>query len=203
MNVDVVTKKLLELGELSLRFGRVDRVTFHEDGVTKESDTDHTVMLGLLACSFAASHMQDLDLGRVAQFALIHDLVEVYAGDTNTLGISEKGGESKEEKERKALLRLEQEYGDDFPWLVTTIKEYDSLATKEARDIKAFDKILPTIPQALNHGKQFTLLGKTKEELRNIHRAQLEAMSLGYASDMKEVLEVLALCMKSSEDTIV
>ena len=73
---------VIALGRLALRFGRVDRITYHDDGVTAESDTDHTVMLGLIACAFAAAHLPDLDVGLIAEFAPVHDLVEVYAGDT-------------------------------------------------------------------------------------------------------------------------
>lgn len=76
----------LNLGRLALLFGRVNRITKHDDGMTLESDTDHTIMLSLLACAFASKYMPDLDIGRVAQFALVHDLVEAYAGDTATFG---------------------------------------------------------------------------------------------------------------------
>jgi putative hydrolase of HD superfamily len=79
------TSKVIELAQLCLRFGRVDRATTHEDGQRHETDTDHTVMLGVIACAFASSCGLDLDIGKVAQFALVHDLVEAHAGDTNTL----------------------------------------------------------------------------------------------------------------------
>ena len=81
---DLITA-VLGLGGLSLAFGRVERATRHEDGTTPESDTDHTVMLGLIGCSLAPLVCADLDLGLIAQYALVHDVVEVHAGDTNTL----------------------------------------------------------------------------------------------------------------------
>lgn len=62
--------KVVELGQLCLQFGRVNRVTYHEDGRRLESDTDHTVMLGILACAFAEQYAPHLDLGLVAQFTL-------------------------------------------------------------------------------------------------------------------------------------
>jgi hypothetical protein len=45
-----------------------------------ESDTDHTVMLALIACALAPIVDARLDVGLVAQYALVHDLVEAYAG---------------------------------------------------------------------------------------------------------------------------
>lgn len=47
-------KPLLDdLCGLALAFGRVERVTLHEDGRRRESDSTHTVMLGLVACEIA------------------------------------------------------------------------------------------------------------------------------------------------------
>lgn len=46
-------KKTLALGKLIYAFARIERAVIHEDGVTHESDTDHTVMLGIVACAFA------------------------------------------------------------------------------------------------------------------------------------------------------
>lgn len=43
----------ISLAKLALRFSRVERATFHEDGVRPETDSDHTVMLGLVACQLA------------------------------------------------------------------------------------------------------------------------------------------------------
>jgi len=82
---------VVRLGQLALAFGRVNRITRHEDGTTPESDTDHTVMLGLIACALAERWYPHLDRGLVAQYALVHDLVEVYAGDTPTLAIDAAG----------------------------------------------------------------------------------------------------------------
>ncbi len=48
---------VVDLGRMALAFGRIDRITFYEDGGTPESDSDHTVMLGLVACAFAARHL--------------------------------------------------------------------------------------------------------------------------------------------------
>src|SRR4051812_28867071 len=101
------TQAVIYLGELILAFGKVDRGTYHPDGVTPESDTDHTVMLGILACAFADVFAPELDRGKIAQFALVHDLAEVYAGDTLTLRtLTEEQKLEKEERELEALKRI-------------------------------------------------------------------------------------------------
>lgn len=91
------TEGLIDIGKMILSFAKVNRVTLHEDGETLESDTDHTVMVSVCACALAFKLYPYLDVGKVAQYAIIHDLVEVYAGDTNTFNISTEDRHKKEE----------------------------------------------------------------------------------------------------------
>lgn len=99
-------EKLIDVARLALKFARVNRVTLHEDGIRPESDTDHTVMLSIAACALAdALYKDSLDLGKVAQFAIVHDLVEAHVGDVNTINISkenraERGGSSSKNRGR-------------------------------------------------------------------------------------------------------
>jgi 5'-deoxynucleotidase YfbR-like HD superfamily hydrolase len=144
---------VIALGKLSLEFGRINRTTLHDDKVTPESDTDHTVMLGLIACALAAKYEPTLNIGKIAMYAFVHDLVEVYAGDTPTYGM---GGDTsktdKAEREAAALERIQQEFGDTLPWLHETIEEYEALATPEACFVKTIDKSLPKLTHILNGG---------------------------------------------------
>jgi 5'-deoxynucleotidase YfbR-like HD superfamily hydrolase len=142
---------VIALGRLALRFGRVNRITYHDDATTPESDTDHTVMLGLIACAFAAAHLPDLDLGLIAQYALVHDLVEVHAGDTPTLrALTPAAKAAKKRREHAAWRRLGAEFRHTLPWVPDLIARYESRATPEARYVKALDKLLPKITHIVN-----------------------------------------------------
>ena len=57
-----MNNNLIDLASLSLEFGKVNRKTMHKDGVTFESDTDHTFMLSMLACSMAQKLYKDLNI---------------------------------------------------------------------------------------------------------------------------------------------
>lgn len=141
----------LYLAKTSLAFGRVERMTRHEDGKRPETDTDHTVMLSIFACAMAARFEPLLRIGVVAQFCLVHDLVEVYAGDTVTSHVlSEQEKADKAERERIAFRLIEDEYGKTLPWIPETIAEYDAQSTPEARYVKAMDKVLPKLTHLLN-----------------------------------------------------
>lgn len=189
------TQKVIELAQLCLRFGRVERVTYHEDGKRLETDTDHTVMLAVIACAFAERiNAEDeryprYDVGRVAQFAIVHDLVEAYAGDTNSLIARTDVGpddatRTKEAREAAALARIRSEFAADFPWLTDTIDAYESLVSPEARFVKALDKVLPNITHLLNGGATLRQHG--------VDASNIDAMRATYAADQPAVMALYA-----------
>lgn len=179
----------LKLASLCLQFGRTMRVTYHEDGKQLESDTDHTVMLGIMACAFAKEFAPHLDLGKIAQYALVHDLPEVYAGDTSTFGgLTEAQKADKDAREHAAISRIRTEYGSVFPWVADTIEEYETLESPEARFVKVFDKALPKIVHVLNDGVTARELGHTKESTDAFCAEQARQILAGYGHDQPEAL---------------
>ena len=182
------TEKVIELAQLCLRFARVNRVTYHEDGKRLETDADHTVMLGIVACAFAERFAPHLDLGLVAQFALVHDLVEAYAGDTNTLKISAFNARAKVEAEAEAGLKISDQFDGSLPWVMSTIHRYDRLDTPEARFIKTLDKVLPKITHALNKGAALREHGVQPSDIDAINGAQYAKIIASYGADQLEAL---------------
>ncbi|MBA3732975.1 HD domain-containing protein [Patescibacteria group bacterium] len=183
--------KIIKLASLILDFGKIERQTFHQDGLTSESDTDHTVMLGVISCSLASKLYLDLDVGLVAQFAFVHDLVEVHAGDTPTLkGITDEFLESKEKRELRALEKIKYEFSEDFFWIHKTIEKYEKLDTKEARFIKTLDKILPKITVILNNAKGLNdnKLATRTEAKETFDKQRIKLSKL--ANDMPEVMDL-------------
>lgn len=156
-------------------------------------------MLSISVCAFASMYMPRLDLGKVAQFAIVHDLVEAYAGDTNSLGMTGDIKSIKEEREHAAFIKIKNQFSQSFPWIHSTIADYESLKSDEAKFVKAFDKIMPKVTQVLNEGAQFKETGRTNETLKNIHNKQLQEMSEGYAKGFPETIDLLAEMMKRAE----
>lgn len=180
--------KTLELAKFLFAFGRINRVSKHDDGETWESDADHTVMLGVMACAFAKQYAPHLDTGLVAQFALVHDLVEVYAGDTNSFRIAnEQDKNEKAAREHAAAERMREEFGAVFPWLPHTIDAYERLDTPEACFVKFFDKILPKMTHILNGGVIVKDLGHTKESVEAFHKDQIASIMNGYGKGHEHV----------------
>ncbi|HEY1835727.1 MAG TPA: HD domain-containing protein [Candidatus Saccharimonadales bacterium] len=105
-----------------------------------ENDAEHSWSLALFACALAPRVDPKLDVGKVAQFAIVHDLVEIHAGDTNNFA-PEAERATKDEREREALGKLRQEF-KLFPWITETIATYEKQASAEARFVKSVDKLI-------------------------------------------------------------
>lgn len=168
---------ILNLAALILRFGRVDRATRHPDGERPETDTDHTVMLAILALEIvnaweSAGAVLGLDRGRLAMLALVHDLPEAEAGDTNTMGgLTTEAKAAKAVREAEALGRIRALLGPSS-WTVAAIETYERLDTPEARFLCYLDKVTPKLTQAMNGGIQAWRAGHDVAWLRERHRIQ-------------------------------
>ena len=166
------TLDLLRIAQLSFALGRVSRATFHEDGATRESDTDHTVMLALIAPALAALY-PELNADLVCAYAVVHDLGESITGDVNTLGISAADAGAKRAKDREAVGALCERFAG-VPWLVARLREYEAQKAPEARLVRVVDKLLPKLTHILNRGA--ALRGMSVEDLTDAHDAQFRAL---------------------------
>ncbi len=182
---------LIEIGKLVFAFAKVKRVTLHEDGITPESDTDHTVMLSVCACALAERLYPYLDLGKVAQFAIVHDIVEAYAGDTDTFNLSAEGKIEKEKREALALQKIHDNFDEVYPWIGKTIDQYEALDTDEAQFVKMVDKIMTKLTHRMNQGAHLKKTGKTKEDTMMHYGNQTRALGDKYGDKFPEVIEIL------------
>jgi putative hydrolase of HD superfamily len=105
-----------------------------------ENDAEHSWSVAFLACAVANKIDKTLDVGKVSQLAIAHDIVELYAGDTPFLA-HESMHATKQEREAKAMERIATEFRH-FPWLVSIIQEYEQRKTNEAKFVCAVDKYI-------------------------------------------------------------
>jgi 5'-deoxynucleotidase YfbR-like HD superfamily hydrolase len=116
----------------------------------QENDAEHSWSLAFIACALAPEIDPGLDIGLVCQFATVHDLVELYAGDTSNFA-SEAKKAGKADREHKALERLTKEY-KRFPWIAETIATYEKQESEEARFVKAVDKVIVLLFDYIEEG---------------------------------------------------
>ncbi len=182
-------KGLVDIGKLILTFARVNRTTYHEDGVTPESDTDHTVMVSVCACALADKlYKNSLNIGLVAQFGVVHDLVEAYALDTDTFGISDSERKEKEIKEHQAFLQIQTEFENVYPWLSQSIEAYERLDTKEARFVKTVDKCMTMITHILNGGVYFKNRGISRDQMWEDYQSVTRSAQIKHGGEFPEVI---------------
>jgi putative hydrolase of HD superfamily len=193
------TQGLVDIGELVFAFAKVNRVTYLDEGLTPESDTDHTVMLSVCACALAEKIYKDiLDLGKVAQYAIVHDLVEAYAGDTDSFGINDSAREAKEKREEEAYHRIREKFDGIFPWIGEMIGSYESLDTKEARFVKTVDKAMHKISHILNKGAYFKKRGLSEDEMWRDYTTMVRGVEQKYGAEFPEVISILEELMEEA-----
>ena len=168
---------LLPLADLALRLGAVNRATLYPDGVTPESDTDHTVMLALMACAVASAHPElGLNIGLVCQFAVVHDLPEAWAGDTDSFFTAATGhAPGKAEREAAAVKRINRDCAE-WTWLRAMMYRYERQEEPEARFVRYMDKVCPPLTNTLNGGAAIRARGVGKVGTQDAaHAARLAA----------------------------
>lgn len=185
---------LLDLARLIRDFAQVERTIYLDPNKTIESDTDHTVALSIFACTLAQKYEPSLDIGLVAQYALVHDLVEVYAGDVSTLHTDQVDYAAKEAAEAKALKKIKQRFGKAFPWIHQTIEDYESLKTAEARFVKAIDKAMPGLTHHLNDNLMINEEFDSAEAFAASKHLQDQKMK-AYASDQSLAMRLRRLIL--------
>ena len=170
-------QKTSDLATLAYRFAETYRANrIPPSGEQPESDTDHTVMLSLIACALANQYAPELKTSKVAEYALIHYLVEAYAGDTVSvaLNLNEAGRIDKIERERLALERIKHEFDDTFPWISQMIESYEEQMIPEARFVRVVDKFMPGLGHLQTDCITFKQLGLPPEAIeKNIAKQTL------------------------------
>ncbi len=126
-----------------------------------ETDAEHSWSLAFLACSLAPRLDPELDLGVIAQLAIVHDVLEVYAEDVSVWESPDKLA-NKDHNEDVARQTIAKQY-THFPWISSTIESYEKRDTKEAQFIYALDKLIALIIRRIDQGQAYIDKKLTKE----------------------------------------
>lgn len=127
--------------KLILPFHEIERdISLKLRNHRNDNDAEHSWSLSFMAVALAPEVDPSLDVGLVATYATIHDIVEVYAGDTSVWASAEQLS-SKQAREQKAVQRIETEFAR-FPTLARLIYQYEAKASDEALFVYALDKFL-------------------------------------------------------------
>lgn len=151
-------QRLLEFQKLLNSFASIERRidVDHMGKLVPESDTEHSYNLAMTAW-FLSEYFPQLNQNKLIQYAMVHDLVEIHAGDTYAYGTVDELA-SKEAREGTAARRLSEDWLD-FPAMAISMQTYEKRLDEESKFIYALDKIMPIMANYLTDGYSWKVQG--------------------------------------------
>src|SRR3989344_203846 len=135
---DRIDKILSFLQEIE-KYKTIEREMFTSNLNRVESDAEHSWHVAMFLLLFEKELPENLDMKKMLKLALMHDLVEIYAGDT--FAFDKEKQATKKEREfksaRKLFSQLPEDLNKEFMGL---FDEYEEAKTSEGKIVKSFDK---------------------------------------------------------------
>ena len=151
---------LLEADKLK----RVLRRNLLVDGSRRENSAEHSWHLALSARTFAEYAPEGTDIDRVTEMLVVHDIVEIDAGDTFVF--DQVNAETQAERERAAADRLFPLLPEDQAERARELwEEFEARCTPEARFARAVDRLAPMLANWHNEGGTWLRFGVTRAEV--------------------------------------
>lgn len=130
----------------------IKRQTYLSDGIHKENDAEHAWHMAIMTILLGEYANEDIDILKTVTMLLIHDLVEIDAGDT--YAYDEEAKKTQEQREKTAADRI---FGllpeDQKEYFRGLWEEFEDGTTPEAKFAHTMDNIQPTMLNAATDGK--------------------------------------------------
>ncbi len=189
-------EKLLQFTKLLDEFRFVERVLRVTGQNRWENDTEHSYNLAMMAWYIVSSTKTNLDQDKVIRYALVHDFLEVYAGDTYIYTEDAAHLASKHEREAAAIMKL-RETLTEFPDLHAAIEAYEARGDAESRFVYALDKIEPVLHMYLDGGRTWKEAGIG---LDRVYESKKDKVAL--SPEIKPYFDELMTLLKSEEQEL-
>lgn len=162
------------------------RQTYLAEGMRKENDAEHSWHITLMAV-LLQEYVPGIDLTKVMIMVLIHDLVEIDAGDT--YAYDSAGAETKRAREVQAAERLfgilPEEQGRYFRGLWEEFEDYE---TQEAKYAHLLDNFQPLLLNDASGGKSWAEHSVKKSQIYK-RNEKIEETSKDVWECMKEIVQ--------------
>lgn len=166
---------------------QIMRQTPLTDGNRKENDAEHSWHIALMALLLKEYAEDEVDVAKVMTMVLVHDLVEIDAGDT--YAYDEAAAESKKEREQKAADRI---FGilpaDQGNYLRSLWDEFEAYETADAKYAHLLDNFQPMLLNDASGGISWKEHDVKKSQIykRNAH---IEETSKTIWEHMKQMVD--------------
>lgn len=158
MDVNRLEQQMRFLVEVD-KMKSVYRRTILIDKTRRESDAEHSWHFALMAMLLAEyADPEKVDCARVIRMALVHDLIEIYAGDTFAYDV--QGNQDKRQRETEAADKLFALLPEDQAAEIRALwEEFDAMETPDAQYAAAIDRLQPFLNNYLTQGHTWGLGG--------------------------------------------
>jgi putative hydrolase of HD superfamily len=131
----------------------------------RENDAEHSWHLALMVLVLAEYADEAIDVGHTIKLVVVHDLVEIYAGDTPIYDPA--AGVDQQEREEAAADRLFGILPEDSGLRLRALwDEFEARETPEARFAKAMDRFQPLLLNWMAKGGTWRTPGVTADDVR-------------------------------------
>lgn len=162
--MDVLSQQIQFIQELDKLKAIYRQTLISADGNRRENSAEHSWHITLMMQILAPYANPGVDLSRVAMMLLIHDIVEIDAGDTFAFA-SEEALDAQAEKEIQAAKRLfgllPSEQCDQY---LSLWYEFEAAQSPDAQFAKSMDRLAPLIQNMHNQGGSWPKFGVTRSQ---------------------------------------
>ena len=157
--MDRLDKQLTFTAEID-KMTSILRRTMLIDKSRRENDAEHSWHIAVMAMLFEEYATAPVDIGKVVRMCVVHDLIEIYAGDTFAYDV--EGNKSKAEREEKAADRLFALLPEEQGAYIRALwEEFDRMETADSKYAACLDRIQPFFHNTLTEGHTWVESGTT------------------------------------------
>ena len=169
---DFISSKNIRLDQQLKFTAEIDKMTgilrrtMLIDGSRRENDAEHSWHIAVMALLFSEYAIEPVDVARAIKMCVVHDLIEIYAGDT--FAYDPVGNKDKEQREQaaadKLFAMLPQEQGQEIRSLW---EEFDEMKTPDAKYAACMDRLQPFLHNTLTQGHTWIGSGTKRSNVEN------------------------------------
>jgi putative hydrolase of HD superfamily len=160
-----LTKQLKFTIEID-KMTQVLRRTLLTDKSRRENDAEHSWHIGVMAMLLSEYAVEKPNVERAVEMCLIHDLIEIYAGDT--FAFDKEGNKDKAQREElaadKLYALLPEDQGKHFRAMW---EEFDAMQTVDSKFAACMDRLQPFLHNTLTTGHTWIQACATVEDVHN------------------------------------
>ena len=157
-------KKQLEFALEIDKEKNIFRHTHLSNGGRAENDAEHAWHMAIMAYVLREYSNEDIDISKVIMMCLIHDIVEIDAGDT--YAYDEEGLKTQKAREEAAKERIFSILPEDQKHeLISLFDEFEAYETPESKFAHTMDNFQPLMLNDSNGGEDWRRDGATADKV--------------------------------------